>query len=92
MDDLDLFCFVEAPPFCWELSGIRMDSGCSVGSVVEVEAGLLMPKLKLAGGPTGTILLPNSTPMVTSWVFVKRPSQRRTVNCKILGSSTRKIV
>ena len=30
---------------------------------------------KLAGGPTGTILEPNSTPMVTSWWETKRPSQ-----------------
>ena len=64
-DDFGLLCFVEAP-FGWELSGTCIESVCSVGSVVEVVAGLLMPKLRLAGGPTGTILLPNSTPMVTS--------------------------
>jgi hypothetical protein len=33
-----------------------------------------------AGGPTGTMREPNSTPMVTSWCGEKRPSQRRTVS------------
>jgi hypothetical protein len=33
-----------------------------------------------AGGPTGTMRDPNSTPMVTSWCGEKRPSQRRTVS------------
>lgn len=32
-----------------------------------------------AGGPTGTMREPNSTPMVTSCRFEKRPSQRRMV-------------
>ena len=35
-----------------------------VGEVVEV--GLLMDKDREAGGPTGTIREPNSTPIVTS--------------------------
>lgn len=34
---------------------------------------------RVLGGPTGTILEPNSTPMVTSWWGEKRPSQRRIV-------------
>jgi hypothetical protein len=33
-----------------------------------------------AGGPTGTMRDPNSTPIVTSWCGEKRPSQRRTVS------------
>ena len=33
-----------------------------------------------AGGPTGTMRDPNSTPMVTSWCGEKRPSHRRTVS------------
>ena len=32
------------------------------------------------GGPTGTILLPNSTPIVTSWDFENLPSQSRIVS------------
>lgn len=50
------------------------------GEDVVFDEGLLMPNARLAGGPTGTILEPNSTPMVTSWEFVKRPSQSRTVS------------
>lgn len=38
-----------------------------------------------AGGPTGTILEPNSTPIVTSWDGEKRPSQRRIVNYAVLA-------
>lgn len=38
------------------------------------------PKLLEAGGPTGTMRDPNSTPIVTSWDGEKRPSQSRTVN------------
>ena len=33
-----------------------------------------------AGGPTGTIRLPNSTPIVTSWCGEKRPSHSRMVS------------
>jgi hypothetical protein len=43
--------------------------------------GLERLRVSEAGGPTGTIREPNSTPIVTSWWGVKRPSQRRTVNC-----------
>lgn len=42
--------------------------------------GLLMPRAREAGGPTGTMREPNSTPMVTSWWGEKRPSQRRMVS------------
>jgi hypothetical protein len=42
--------------------------------------GLLMPSSSDAGGPTGTMREPNSTPMVTSWYGEKRPSQRRMVS------------
>lgn len=58
--------------------------GASFGEDVtgsdEVPAGLLMLYSKLAGGPTGTMRDPNSTPMVTSWWETKRPSQRRIVS------------
>ena len=37
------------------------------------ELGLLMLYSKLAGGPTGTMRLPNSTPIVTSWWETNRP-------------------
>ena len=54
------------------------------GVVVEEDeddvAGLLMLYSRLAGGPTGTIRDPNSTPMVTSWWDTKRPSHRRIVS------------
>ena len=43
--------------------------------VVDEEEGLLMLYSRLAGGPTGTMREPNSTPMVTSWWDTKRPSQ-----------------
>jgi hypothetical protein len=43
-------------------------------------AGLLMLSSREAGGPTGTMREPNSTPIVTSWCGEKRPSQRRTVS------------
>jgi hypothetical protein len=33
-----------------------------------------------AGGPTGTMRDPNSTPIVTSWEDENRPSQSRIVN------------
>lgn len=48
------------------------------GSVFE---GLLMLSEYEAGGPTGTMRDPNSTPIVTSWWGEKRPSQSRTVSC-----------
>lgn len=38
-----------------------------------------------AGGPTGTMRDPNSTPIVTSWCGEKRPSQRRTVSYEELA-------
>jgi hypothetical protein len=44
------------------------------------EVGLLILYCRLAGGPTGTIREPNSTPMVTSWCETKRPSHRRIVS------------
>lgn len=42
-----------------------------------------------AGGPTGTMREPNSTPMVTSWCGEKRPSHSRTVSYirSVLGKS-----
>lgn len=40
-----------------------------------------MPRASEAGGPTGTMREPNSTPIVTSWDKEKRPSQRRMVSC-----------
>src|SRR5690242_6957248 len=46
----------------------------------EAADGLLMLRAWEAGGPTGTMRDPNSTPMVTSWCGEKRPSQRRTVS------------
>lgn len=45
-----------------------------------LESGLLMLRAREAGGPTGTMREPNSTPMVTSWWGEKRPSQRRMVS------------
>lgn len=60
--------------FCgWDFEGEAWPFADKGGS------GLLMPREALAGGPTGTMREPNSTPMVTSWVFEKRPSQRRIV-------------
>ena len=47
-----------------------------------LEEGLLMEREREAGGPTGTMREPNSTPIVTSWWGEKRPSQRRMVSCK----------
>lgn len=47
--------------------------------------GLLMLRSREAGGPTGTMREPNSTPMVTSWCGEKRPSQRRIVNYRMLA-------
>ena len=44
------------------------------------EDGLLMFRDREAGGPTGTMREPNSTPMVTSWWGENRPSQRRMVS------------
>lgn len=52
-----------------------------VEEAVEVTEGLLMPRAREAGGPTGTMRDPNSTPIVTSWCGEKRPSQRRMVSC-----------
>lgn len=43
------------------------------------EAGSFIAREREAGGPTDMIREPNSTPIVTSCWFVKRPSQRRTV-------------
>ena len=57
--------------FCGEV-------GADVGE--EIEDGLLMERESEAGGPTGTIRDPNSTPIVTSWWGEKRPSQRRIVS------------
>lgn len=45
--------------------------------------GLLILREYEAGGPTGTMRDPNSTPMVTSWWGEKRPSQSRTVSCSL---------
>ena len=42
-----------------------------------------------AGGPTGTIRDPNSTPMVTSCDGEKRPSQSRTVSYCLVSGGTR---
>lgn len=44
------------------------------------EASSSMPNSSEAGGPTGTIREPNSTPIVTSCDGEKRPSQRRMVS------------
>ena len=44
------------------------------------EDGSLMESVRDAGGPTGTMREPNSTPIVTSWWGEKRPSQRRMVS------------
>lgn len=49
------------------------------------EVGLLMDRDREAGGPTGTIREPNSTPIVTSWCGEKRPSQRRMVSWMLLA-------
>lgn len=50
------------------------------GALSDAEGvGLLMLYSREAGGPTGTMREPNSTPMVTSWCDWKRPSQRRMV-------------
>ena len=42
------------------------DWGGFEGAVGWDELGLLMPRAREAGGPTGTTREPNSTPMVTS--------------------------
>lgn len=58
--------------------------GASLGDCVmgaaSPPAGLFILYSRLAGGPTGTIREPNSTPIVTSWWETKRPSQRRMVS------------
>ena len=51
-------------------------------TLVNEELGSLMLRDWEAGGPTGTIREPNSTPMVTSWWGENRPSQRRMVSCR----------
>jgi hypothetical protein len=58
--------------------------------------GPLMERERDAGGPTGTMREPNSTPIVTSWWGEKRPSHRRTVSyvglvgrCEGLGRRVR---
>jgi hypothetical protein len=63
------------------LAALKGERGVSLEGVVE-EEGLLIPRAREAGGPTLTIRLPNSTPMVTSCWLLKRPSHRRTVSCR----------
>lgn len=67
----------------WDLEGVVEGADVVVGSEDEegLLEGLLMESSRDAGGPTGTMREPNSTPMVTSWWGEKRPSQSRTVNC-----------
>ena len=50
--------------------GIKAEEGLE-GETGEADA--------VGKGPTGTMREPNSTPMVTSWTFEKRFSQRRIV-------------
>ncbi len=59
---------------------VERDEGAGDWGGSGVEVGLLMPRASEAGGPTGTMREPNSTPMVTSWWGEKRPSQRRMVS------------
>jgi hypothetical protein len=61
--------------FC---GGCFDDAGACAGA--EDFVGLFMLSSWEAGGPTGTMREPNSTPIVTSWCGEKRPSQRRTVS------------
>lgn len=63
-------CFCSC--FCFE--------GDTGAGACEVLAGLLILRAYEAGGPTGTMRDPNSTPIVTSWCGEKRPSHRRTVS------------
>ena len=68
--------------FCGGDVGVVVEEGeVEDGDVGEVEEGLLMLRDREAGGPTGTIREPNSTPMVTSCELTKRFSQRRIVSC-----------
>ena len=74
--------------------GMAAEEEGMVESSVEASPSLVLLRLRLlfmwpsssnpssseAGGPTGTILDPNSTPMVTSWVGENRPSQSRIVS------------
>ena len=72
-----VFCFVGG-----EDEGVFAAVSFGVFGVVVVVSfeGLLMLRDRDAGGPTETILEPNSTPMVTSWWGEKRPSHRRIVS------------
>lgn len=55
----------------------RWDDGAGEGDCGRSKS---IPKKSEAGGPTGTMREPNSTPIVTSWDGEKRPSQRRMVS------------
>ena len=50
-----------------------------------------MLKAREAGGPTGTIREPNSTPMVTSCRGENRPSHRRIVNYGLVSHGNTKV-
>lgn len=68
-------CFCGGGGSFWR-GGSGRPSGCGGSSGEGVgfeEAGVE------CGAPTGTMREPNSTPMVTSWCWTKRPSQRRIV-------------
>ena len=47
-----------------------------------------MLRAEEAGGPTGTMREPNSTPMVTSCRGEKRPSHKRMVNYDLVSHGT----
>jgi hypothetical protein len=57
------------------------DTGLSEAEMFDIRWSFApIAKVLEAGGPTGTIRDPNSTPMVTLCVGLKRPSQRRMVS------------
>jgi hypothetical protein len=77
------FCSGSLGACCWPVLPLLFPLGASCAGVVGggwLPAGLLILYSRLAGGPTGTMRDPNSTPMVTSWCDTKRPSHRRMVS------------
>jgi len=44
----------------------EVDDGARIGAAADMVAGSLIPRDSDAGGPTGTMREPNSTPIVTS--------------------------
>lgn len=62
--------FVEGESWDFDEGGlvsVGAREGVGDGEALGLELGLLMLREREAGGPTGTMREPNSTPMVTSW-------------------------